>query len=379
MNRVLVTSLLATTTGAALMFAAHGCSLSILTDYTYDEAKEELSGSSSSGAGGTGGATTTSSSSGNPGCKCVDDKNPCTTDVPAGQNCPTDESSCHTPAPATACTDVNGNPAFCNADGKCTPCSECSDANCVHRCQGQSCAGPANCANGLCVDGFCCDTDCMGECNACNRVLGTCTPLPVGMVGQCKAGQYCGNDSSCKAATKTPLGGTCGTAANCESGACVGQVCVSLNEQPCVENLECASRLCDSKSNKCIPCGGSATCPNGAGCVNGTCQALPGQPAATSAECKPPAMVHNGLTCSLAVNAICKDNSECIYHDCNLAPNGLCASPCMFDAECMMGTTCAKAQGWCLLPSGSFCMINDQCQGPNGTIGVCSGFPRRCQ
>ena len=318
----------------------------------------------------------TSSTGRSTGCTCTADANDCTDDVTGP--CPgADESSCHTPAVTKPCTDTTGNPGFCDAAGVCTPCNECADASCTHRCVGQQCGVNGDCANGKCVDGFCCDTDCTGACNACSRVPGICQPLPVGMAGECPAGQLCGNTGTCKPTPLKALGELTNNCTACESGTCIAQICVSPNGQPCVEHLECASRLCDPMSHKCAACV-VGTCPDMGTCLlNNTCQALPGQPATSSADCQLPGMTPDGLTCTLPVGQACTDHFECAYHDCEGAPNGVCAAPCMVDAECPMGMTC-NTQGLCRLPPGTLCVTNEQCQGPVN-VGTCSGFPRRCQ
>ncbi len=383
MNRYLVTSLVATAAGALLVFAAHGCAIGPFGDYTYEQAQDILSGatSSSGGLGGSGGVGG-SGGSGGSSCTCGPaDNNPCTDDL---TDCPNgDESACH-PALATGMPcDSGGQPGTCDADGMCVGCSECADPGCTNRCVGQKCAVPKDCANGNCVDGYCCESACDGPCNACNRVPGSCQPLPVGITsdvaGECTGGQVCGNAATCKMPQNGVLGALCTIDANCESGKCVGQICVSLNGQPCVEDLECGSRLCDPTTHKCIACGGAVPCPGGGSCVAGdACPALLGQPAQMDAECKS-GTVPDGLICSLAKDASCANDFECASHDCDLAPNGKCGALCTIDATCPAGTICNKNKGWCLLPPGNYCVINDQCQGPMGTLGKCGGFPPRCQ
>lgn len=384
MNRYLVTSLVATAAGALLVFAAHGCAIGPFGDYTYEEAQEILTGatSSSGGLGGSGGVGG-SGGSGGSSCTCGPaDSNPCTDDLTGA--CPNgDESACH-PALATGMPcDSGGQPGTCDADGMCVGCSECADPGCKNRCVGQKCE-PAgdDCANGNCVDGYCCDSACDGPCNACNRVPGSCQPLPVGITsdvaGECMGGQVCGNTGTCITPQNAKLGALCNSDAACQSGKCVGQLCVSLNAQPCVEHLECGSRLCDPMTNKCIACTVNSDCPNNVTCTAGVCAAQLGQPATMTAECEPPGVVAEGLMCTVAVDAMCMSDAECIWHDCDLAPNGKCAIACTIDASCPAGTTCNKNKGWCLLPPGSYCVVDDQCQGAMG-VGKCAGFPRRCQ
>jgi len=386
MNRVLVTSLVATATGVMLVFVAHGCTLNPFGDYTFEEAEKELTGaaSSSGGLGGAGGGT--GGTGGTAGCVCgAADNNPCTDDL-MEQACPgTDEKSCHAVVVARPCTATGGKAGVCDAAGVCIACSDCSDASCTNRCIGQACGAGADCANGKCVDGYCCDSDCTGPCNSCKRVPGICSPLPVGMTsdvaGDCSGGDVCGNAGTCITPQNGALGTLCGLDSACESGECVGQICVSLNDQPCVEDLECGSRLCDPSTHKCIACGGAVPCPGGATCLaDKSCAAQLGQPATKKDECQAGDLIApDPLICTLGMGLACTNNNQCASHDCNAGtPTGTCAKPCTIDGECEMPLTCNKQKGYCFLPPGSLCVVDDQCQGSMG-VGKCAGFPPRCQ
>jgi len=370
MNRYLATSLLATMTGSVLVFVAHGCALNPFADYSPEEARTALGEPSSSTGGGRGGA---GGAGGGASCTCIDDDNECTDDVVGP--CPdASVKLCHTAVANRNCT-LAGEAGYCDAAGTCTACEECSDDTCTKRCNGQVCQTGAVCVSGNCVDGYCCNSDCVGECNACNRVAGTCSRLPAGW-DDCETGFLCGNMGTCKTAAKAPLGALCASASACESGVCLAQVCVSPNGQPCVDPLECESNLCDPTTHKCVECDVNNTCPAGASCVaGGRCQVLLGQPAANENECIPPAKWNDKLTCTLPVDETCTNDSECIYHSC-IGPSGSkkCDAACTSDAACPTDTTCNTQKGWCRLPSKSYCVVNDQCVSL-----TCEGFPRRCQ
>ncbi|MBK9259427.1 MAG: hypothetical protein IPM54_06270 [Polyangiaceae bacterium] len=194
------------------------------------------------------------------------------------------------------------------------------------------------------------------------------------MKGDCSVNELCDYEGKCQSTTKLPLGALCTMNENCQSGICIGEICVSVNGQLCVDHLECASHLCNAGTNTCVACGGGFTCPDGAACIVGArCQVLHGQPADVDAECIPPAKVHDGLTCTLPQGEPCTDHFECVYHHCNGAPSGTCGGPCGMGNACPTGTSC-KYNISCTLPVGSYCVINDQCES-----GTCAGFPRKCQ
>lgn len=374
MNRYLATGLVATSTGMVLVFVAHGCALNPFAGYSYDEAQTVLAGGSSSGSGGAGGVGGAGGTGGAMTCMCEDDDNECTDDL-VDQECPDGGAeACHTAVANRGCTQGNGNPGFCGSTGACRSCQECADSECTKRCNGQLCQTNTVCESEFCVDGYCCDFLCTGPCNVCNRVLGTCSQLPYGMVGECPMGQLCGNTGTCKTATKAPLGALCTTGSDCETGVCWAQICLSPNDQPCAHSIECASNLCDSMKHVCVSCEDNIPCPEGAACLpGGRCQVFPGQPATNDDECTPPAKVNDMLMCTLAIDAECTDHFECIYRRCNGAPNGKCANACAKDGDCPSGTTC-NSNGQCTLPPGSYCVTNNQCES-----GTCAGFPRKCQ
>jgi hypothetical protein len=376
MKRFRVSSLFAVL-GAIFGFSANGCEINpwFPQDITY------LNGGGTGGLGGSGGTGGLGGTGGAGGevlpCVCSDDSNDCTDDF-IGQACPSgDEMACHHVVTTRQCSASDGSAGYCDANGSCQACKMCENGECSKPCNGQ-CQGNDDCMTGYCADGYCCDNACDGPCNACNRVNGTCSPLPFALVGECPMGQVCGNGTNaCVVQGKAPLGALCTYANDCQTGLCRGQVCVSPNGQPCVENLECASYLCDSATHTCVSCAEGHACPEGASCLSGgRCPAFPGQPATDSADCVMPSSVSDDLTCTLPVGAPCTTETafECLFRRCT---NGKCAPGCFSDGDCPAGLTC-HPNGGCRLPQGSYCVIDDQCQGPVDK-GTCAGFPRKCQ
>ena len=276
------------------------------------------SSSSSSGMGGSGGISGAGGAGGGTagaggGCVCTDDQNVCTDDI-AGA-CPDgNPAACHSIKFAAVC------PAGrCDDKGACVDCLACTDAACVDRCNGLTCAVTPDCKSGHCEQMKCCNAACAGPCTACDRTgqEGTCVRSPLGLqVPGCTGAMICGSDGSCMAKTKAPLGALCGTSTDCQSGLCRREYCQSPIGEPCVENLECGTSLCDPASHTCKSCTGGGTCPGGLGCdmATGFCQVPLGQPAKADAECLAGTVLQ--FLCSLPSGAACQAHDECIGRNC---------------------------------------------------------------
>lgn len=303
------------------------------------------------------------------GCVCTDDQNVCTDDL-AGA-CPNgDPAACHSIKFAAVC------PAGrCDDQGTCVDCLECADAACVDRCNGFTCAATADCKSGHCEDATCCNAACPGPCRACNRTgtQGACTRMPLGLqVPGCDANMICANDGTCMAKTKAPLGALCNVSGDCQSGLCRREYCQSPVGEPCVEDLECGTSLCDPTTHTCKSCtgAGAGNCPAGSVCdmATGFCKVPLGQPASTNSECLAGTVIQ--ILCALPSGAACKAHNECIGRNC---VGGICTPQCSNAGQCANGGPCS-ANGVCGMVAGNYCVINEHCKSGN-----CSGFPRRCQ
>jgi hypothetical protein len=113
------------------------------------------------------------------------------------------------------------DPPTCSGTTACDGMGACLAAN------GQTCAGPAECASAFCVDTVCCGTACTGPCKVCNSAgtEGTCGNAPQGTLDPLCTGlnTTCNNAGVCK----LPGGGNCGTGADCASGSCALGVCTN--------------------------------------------------------------------------------------------------------------------------------------------------------
>ncbi len=355
----------------------HGCAFSPFDPPYIEERPGQTTGNTSSSS-----SSTSSSSSSGSSCICdgVDDGDECTTDV-IGE-CPGgDMSKCHEIAVAKPCS--AGPNHVCNAAGECVPdCNNCTnEPGCSDRCNGLLCMTGAGCASGYCEQGVCCEAACAGPCRSCNREgsVGSCRELPMGtdVLGCTSAnGMACGNAGECVTQAGLVLGAACNTADQCMSKQCNVAICVSSIGEPCVENFECITRLCDPISKTCKPClgAGSVPCPAPATCSpEGYCQSLPGDPATVDTECAQSTVVR--LLCTLPEGSKCARPEECASRNC---VNGSCAPFCMKDTDCFLGTTCDLSWNQCKLPTGSRC-IPGSAQMTSCQSGKCSGFPPRCE
>lgn len=378
MKKILVWSAV----GASLVVGfgvVHGCAFNPF-DPPYIE---DRPGKTTGASGSSSGSGSSSSSSGAP-CVCdgVDDGNECTTDVMG--ECPGgDMAKCHAIDVAKPCS---GGPNYvCNAAGQCVAdCNDCTNQpGCTDRCNGLICMTGADCASGNCAQGVCCDTACSGPCVSCNREgsVGSCRELPMGSdVPGCTTanggGMACGSAGDCVTQAGLILGAACNTADQCMSKQCNVAICVSSIGEPCVENFECITKLCDPITKTCKPClgAGSVPCPAPATCSpQGYCQSLAGEPAIADAECAQSKVVR--LLCTLSEGEACTKPEECASRNCVA---GKCGAFCTGNADCVLNTDCDMSWGQCKLPTGSRC-IPGSAQMTSCQSGKCSGFPPRCE
>lgn len=324
--------------------------------------------SSSSGDGGMAGAGGGNAGAGGSGgsCVCMDDGNVCTSDV-AG-NCPNgDPLACHTIKFAETC------PAGrCDDKGQCVDCLACTDAACVDRCNGVDCTAATECKSGFCEQANCCDAACAGPCRACDKagLEGTCQRMPLGLqLPECDGTMICGSDGNCMTRTKAALGALCNDSSQCQSGLCRREYCQSAAGEPCVEDLECDTNLCDPTTKTCKACTATTDCPAGSDCNAGTCKVFLGQPAGTDAECAMGTVIQFLCTLGPATGgAACNAHHECVSRNCQ---NNLCTPLCTNAAQCPDGGPCTN--GICAMAAGNYCIVDAQCKS-----GMCRGFPRKC-
>jgi hypothetical protein len=194
---------------------------------------------------------------------------PCRPDVACTQGlgpCRKGLTTCAAPGAVAACMDSGAD----DARGGCSGGSVCRGGQCVTlKDRNATCASGPECASGRCVDSHCCNA---GE-KYCD--------------GQCRAGGYCCNGTSCPIANGSGScsGGSC-QVATCNSGfdqmgnQCVRSCgprdgtcpagcgfqdydCKKPNNEPCDANIECRDGNC---------AGSTRCCPQGQGFIDGACR-----------------------------------------------------------------------------------------------------------
>ncbi|MHB8873286.1 MAG: hypothetical protein ACYC8T_06335, partial [Myxococcaceae bacterium] len=189
----------------------------------------------------------------------------------------------------------------CSGTGTCIPGSPL----------GAACTGPEQCASNNCADGVCCDMSCTAACRSCKLpgTTGSCTPMPANTdpEAECPGGLTCTGGLLSTAACRTnctlsahcetgygcilgncvllkPLGDSCSSPAQCQSGFCADGVCC---------NAACPSpcQACNFAGNvgACQPMA-AGTDPRGQ-CGAGTCNGLGGcgTSCALDSQCAPAA------------------------------------------------------------------------------------------
>lgn len=159
----------------------------------------------------------------------------------------------------------------CDTDGMCKPCLTKADWDkckmlhmpepCpVPKCNGQACGMDTECATD-CNDSekVCCDTTCTDECKSClvDTLVGTCTNIPFYEVDKsytdpvfmtpdvkCEATSLCNGMGKCLKI----VGAGCAMDSQCMSGKCamLAKVCLGAKDEPCSNNAQCASMVCNA-------------------------------------------------------------------------------------------------------------------------------------
>jgi hypothetical protein len=151
---------------------------------------------------------------------------------------------------------------------------------------GAACQASDECLTNNCVDGVCCNAPCAGQCEACDLVLGTCTPVtgaPHGQRAACAAGDEnnpCAKAScdgsepaSCKAFADSKV--TCGTASCAAGKATISGVCDSKGTCKVPDPVPCGAYACDATACK-TRCAIDADCAPGNTCDSATNKCVSG-------------------------------------------------------------------------------------------------------
>ena len=332
------------------------------------------------------------------------------------------------PDPGEACDDGNTNNGDgCNSaclleDGEpCSDDSECA-SNACDTLGSNTCEPSDMCGNGTVESGEACDDGGTSNGDGCNS---TC---------ELENGEPCTNNNQCASNACDTLGSnTCEPANSCGNGtveageACddggtlngdgCNNTCELEDGEPCSNNSECASGVCDAVgSNTCEPansCGngvldGGEACDdggtlNGDGC-NATCFFEDGEPCTNDSQCassvcdtagsntcEPANACGNGRvegaeacddggtsngdgcssTCLLEIDEPCSNNNECTSNVCNMtamppvcAPPAGCGNGALDAGEACDDGNNTPGDGCdavCLLEDGEPCTDDGQC------------------
>ncbi len=244
----------------------------------------------------------------------------------------------------------------CGSDADCVGAAHCDGGVCMgDGANGAACDEASDCQSGFCnsVSAYCCGQNCAAGVD-CTGPGFTCGVPPCGAVGQaCCAGEVCN-------------GG-----AHCDSGSCVANL---ANGQPCYENSDCQSGICNATSGICCgqSCGAGVACVGaGSTCDDPTCGG-PGQACCAGNACDSGACSRNFRCepCGDDWYQICCFDSHNVPH-CNgglFCPDGACwPAECGGPNEaCCEGTRCQN---------GLFCDAGQVCRVPCGGNGqvCCAG------
>jgi hypothetical protein len=296
------------------------------------------------------------------GAQCVED-----TDCAGGLACD----------PTGVCLSVLGNPCHSDDDcgsGFCDPytlvCVACQTA-------GVTCIANSDCCSGICDDyiGACasgCLVDGAGCAESSDCCSGYCDPYSQTCTQHCTAtGYICSANAECCSAicddytglcigSCLAYGVACAESADCCAGlTCVGNVCLTNNGGPCLDDPECASGVCDEYTGLCIGsclafgshCAETNDCCSGLTCVGSVCLTQDGAPCADDPEC---------------ASGICDEYTGLCIGSC-LALNSQCAE----SGDCCTGLACAG--NVCLTSDGGICTDDPQC-----VSGLCDEYTGTC-
>ncbi len=269
---------------------------------------------------------------------------------------------------------------------------DCNPAGSVAACG--ACVRSVDCANNLaCNNGYCqpnrcqADTDCGGQfCDPTNNRC-NCAAAP-GNVGIC---QGCAQNTDCASGTCDPNINACTATCTdnttcdgfqCRNGQCTCNAPAAATCQGCNQDTDCASSSCNTTTHMCNgACTTDAQC-NGFTCTNGACDcatrsgAALCQPCAQNADCQSNLCDFATGECTLRCQAdtdcasagvICDPNrNRC---NCGVAVGSITiCGACNADADCASGH-CNNNQ--CNVTA---CTVNSDC----GAIYVCQNNACNC-
>lgn len=184
-------------------------------------------------------------------------------------------------------------------------------------CEGAPCVGSAECSG---FDGEClrCGEGPAKEGQPCDDLFG------------CEGSLFCAQNNRCT--RQSPVGKGCRFPEECETGACVQEVCVQPavgdaceDREQCGNSLGCKNGKCEKLAKPGETCGGESECTFDAFCSQGRCVAVP--------SCR-----------SAGLGSTCVFDGQCTgYLACN---DELCENPAELgescsEVRCRKGLTCA--------------------------------------
>jgi len=301
--------------------------------------------------------------------------------VPDGQKCAGPADCCSNQCVAGSCVasqQCKNNGTVCKTNGDC--CSQKCESRCDgNRCvgvacqaNGAKCAQPSECCSSRCENGFCAQA---GQCKATNVdcdpkakdcCSGRCEPVQ-GMTNVTRCANYCvGDGAACTKAIDC-----CGL--GCWNGKCGAPRC-ALQSQPCAQNADCCSNICDANTKKCqldpqnTMCRGTGeSCNSGSqmGCCSKVCSKTL-DPKEDRCDLAPDVCRGESATCAKdadCCHGICDPNT----HKCK-TPCAPTSGACTVAGDCCSGSCC---MGTCNPPPNNCTPTGQACTKPDD---CCTGF-----
>jgi hypothetical protein len=281
------------------------------------------------------------------------------------------EGACLTAGPASdsgSCQDHSDcKPGYICVEGGICPGDNCY-ATCVpNGARGEACDVNEDCSSGHCVDNVCCNETCGDICEACDIPghAGTCTPYAGGTDPENECGAYtCTGSNQCYSAGSYNLGTSC--YAYCDTK-CKPEYHCRWTYNPSTDNI---TTSCVAKNPVGDSCSTDCQCDSGH-CVDSVC--CNSECSGTCRGCNTP----NRRGLCTYYDDVDPDN-ECGFYTCN--GNGSCHDSCMKAQVCDGGDRC-KSGAWCNLSGdcvednddGSTCVLSCQCK--NRTCWTILGMP----
>jgi hypothetical protein len=262
--------------------------------------------------------------------------------------------------------------AACGTDGVCDGAGACEKYSAGVICRSADCTGSTLTFAQRC--------DGQGVCLAAQSQ--PCAPFVCGSSGQCKT--TCTTDTDCLAPNtcvngscgKIPIGASCSSDAQCNTGACAQGVCCAT---ACPGT--CASCALPGSAGACTPLPAGQAAPTGTctdhgatGCgTNGLCDG------AGNCQVYPSTTVCAASVCAVGIEtpaSRCDGKGACVTaavqacspYVCGAA--GACKTVCASDADCLAPDVCTA--GTCgLLPNGHTCTAGPSCGSGFCAQGVC--------